>query len=79
MLSILSWIPPAAAIVTTVVFLISDDPRRIPKVLVAALCVLGLFLQFGTSTLTSTTAGLVLNAALSVFVLVYLRFHAGGS
>ena len=76
MLILLSWVPPAAVIVLTILFLISDDPRRVSKVLVSVLCVLGLFLQFGTNTLASTTTGLVLNSGLSVFVLIYRRFQA---
>ncbi|MDX1389419.1 MAG: hypothetical protein R3344_09540 [Acidobacteriota bacterium] len=75
MLSLLSWLPPAAVIVATVVFLGSDDPRRVSKAVVTVLCALGLFLQFGTTTLAGTTAGLVLNSAVAVFVLIYLRFQ----
>ena len=76
MLILLSWVPPAAVIVLTILFLISDDPRRVSKVLVSVLCVLGLFLQFETNTLASTTTGLVLNSGLSVFVLIYRRLQA---
>jgi hypothetical protein len=67
------WLPKVVAIAAGTVFVFGSDAGRNSKLLMAAVVLLSLVLQHGFGSVVASTAGLVLQVAASVFVLLYFK------
>jgi hypothetical protein len=63
----LYWIPPAAAVVLTIVFLYMSEPRPVSKIIVVGITAIALYLQFASGSIGGWVAGLLLNVGVALF------------
>ena len=67
-------IPPAAAGVFTLFYLISDEPRLRSKIIVAGLFLAGLVLQFAGGGLGTWLLDVLINTGVAIHGALYLQF-----
>ena len=65
-------LPPVAALVFTVFYLFSEEPRLRSKVVALGLLVIALVLQFGTPFAVAWLAGLLLSVGIAICLSVHL-------
>ena len=68
-------IPPAAAVVFTLFYLFSDEPRMRAKIIVGGCLLAGISLQFAGGYVGTWVLGLLINTSLAIFSVLY--FQAG--
>ena len=67
------WLPTVVAVAGGAIFVFAGSARPWLKASVVVVVLASLVLQHGFSSLAASTAGLVLQVAVAVFVLIYFR------